>query len=111
MEIRHNRRRPAPSHYGGLTVSALCAIFPSAIRSSASSSTPGDGCISIVIWATHTIQFAWAVGGGIDLVASRRLSVRVGQFDYERVGVPNTLGPSYAPVGGYRFSAGIVFKL
>jgi len=56
-------------------------------------------------------KFAWAVGGGIDLVASRRLSVRVGQFDYERVGVPNTLGPSYAPVGGYRFAAGIVFKL
>jgi hypothetical protein len=51
-------------------------------------------------------EFAWAIGGGFDLNTSRHLAFRPVQFDYERVSVPG----GYPPVGGFRYSAGIVFK-
>jgi hypothetical protein len=52
--------------------------------------------------------FARAVGGGLDLKASKRFAVRVGQFDYEWVHVPAYNLPDTA--GSFRVSAGIVFK-
>jgi hypothetical protein len=55
-------------------------------------------------------KFAWVIGGGVDASISRRLAFRVGQFDYERVGVPAADGGSYPPVNGFRFSTGIVFN-
>jgi opacity protein-like surface antigen len=58
---------------------------------------------------TYT-KFAWAVGGGVDINASRRLALRLAQFDYERVNVPNSFNPPYSAVAGFRFAAGIVFR-
>lgn len=57
--------------------------------------------------------FLLSVGGGLDFKASRRLSIRPVQLDYERHRVPvvNTGGPgSIPPVGvsGLRYSAGVV---
>ena len=56
--------------------------------------------------ATST-GFTRAVGGGLDLNASRRLAVRLGQFDYEWVRIPTQHLPSAT---GFRYSAGVVFK-
>lgn len=57
----------------------------------------------------------WSFGGGLDFKASRRLSIRPVQLDYERQRVPifNTGGPTPIPpvaVNGLRYSAGIVLK-
>jgi opacity protein-like surface antigen len=58
---------------------------------------------------TYT-KFAWALGGGVDANVSRHFAVRLGQFDYERVNVPSVISTSYPAVGGFRYSAGVVFK-
>jgi len=60
-------------------------------------------------------KFLWTVGGGLDFRASRRISIRPVQLDYERQSVPvvDTGGPTpIAPVGvnGLRYSAGIVMR-
>jgi len=60
-------------------------------------------------------RFLWSVGGGLDLKASRRISIRAVQLDYERQSVPvvDTGGPTpFPPVGvnGLRYSAGIVLR-
>lgn len=49
---------------------------------------------------------AFAVGGGLDVNASRHLAIRVGQFDYEFV---NSSGRGHQD--DYRFSAGVVFQV
>jgi len=48
-------------------------------------------------------DFAIALGGGLDLKASKRFAIRVAQFDYELV---NTSGKHQ---NDFRYSAGIVF--
>jgi hypothetical protein len=60
-------------------------------------------------------EFLWSVGGGLDYKASRRVSIRPVQLDYERPRVPvvDTGGPTpISPVGanGLRYSAGIVVR-
>jgi hypothetical protein len=60
-------------------------------------------------------RFLWSVGGGLDLKASRRISIRPVQLDYERQSVPvvDTGGPTpISPVGvnGLRYSAGVVLR-
>jgi hypothetical protein len=60
-------------------------------------------------------EFLWSVGGGLDFKASRRISIRPVQLDYERQRVPivDTGGPTpIAPVAvnGLRYSAGIVVR-
>ncbi len=52
-------------------------------------------------------KFAVAVGGGVDMSLSRRLAVRLGQFDYvwQRNPTNGLSGPH-----GFRYSGGIVFK-
>ncbi len=52
-------------------------------------------------------QFAWAVGGGLDVNATPRLAVRLAQLDYERVNVPTGVEPA---VGGFRYATGVVLK-
>jgi opacity protein-like surface antigen len=59
--------------------------------------------------------FMWSVGGGLDFKASRRISIRPVQLDYERQRVPvvYTGGPTPLPpigVNGLRYSAGIVLN-
>jgi hypothetical protein len=59
--------------------------------------------------------FLWSVGGGLDFKASKRVSIRLAQLDYERQHVPvvDTGGPTPIPsvgANGLRYSAGIVFK-
>ncbi len=51
-------------------------------------------------------NFAFALGGGLDVKASRHFAIRVGQFDYEFV---NSSGAGHQ--NDYRFSAGVVFGL
>jgi hypothetical protein len=51
--------------------------------------------------------FARAIGGGLDVNVSRRLAVRLGQFDYEWVSVPTGGVPAAT---GFRYSGGVVFK-
>ncbi|HUO15544.1 MAG TPA: hypothetical protein VMX38_11210 [Verrucomicrobiae bacterium] len=58
---------------------------------------------------TYTV-FASALGGGVDLNMVSRWAVRIGQFDFERVGVPSAGPGSYPGVNGFRFASGIVFK-
>ncbi len=58
-------------------------------------------------------RFMWSVGGGLDVKASSRISIRPVQLDYERQSVPevDTGGPTPIPpvgVHGLRYSAGIV---
>jgi opacity protein-like surface antigen len=48
-------------------------------------------------------NLAFALGGGLDVKASRHFAVRIGQFDYEFV---NTSGSHQ---NDFRFSAGVVF--
>jgi hypothetical protein len=60
-------------------------------------------------------RFLWSLGGGLDFKASRRISLRPVQLDYERQSVPvvDTGGPTpISPVGvnGLRYSAGIVAR-
>jgi len=60
-------------------------------------------------------RFLWTVGGGLDLRASRRISIRPVQLDYQRQSVPvvDTGGPAPIPpisVNGLRYSAGIVIR-
>ena len=60
-------------------------------------------------------EFLWTGGGGLDFKASRRISIRAAQLDYERQHVPvvDTGGPTpIPPVGanGLRYSAGIVLR-
>ncbi len=60
-------------------------------------------------------QFIWSVGGGLDLKASSRISIRPVQLDYERQRVPlvDTGGSTpISPIGvnGLRYSAGIVIR-
>ena len=60
-------------------------------------------------------RFLWSVGGGLDLKASRGISIRPMQVDYERQSVPvvDTGGPIPIPpigVNGLRYSAGIVLN-
>jgi hypothetical protein len=50
---------------------------------------------------------ATAIGGGVDMNLSRRLAVRLGQFDYEWVKNPTGGLPS---AHGLRYSGGVVFK-
>ncbi len=58
-------------------------------------------------------SFAWAIGAGVDVKASRLLSVRVGQLDYLLTTQNFNLG--FPGSGGHqnnlRYSAGIVFHL
>lgn len=59
--------------------------------------------------------FLWSVGGGLDIKASSRISIRLAQLDYERQHVPvvDTGGPTPIPsvgVNGLRYSAGIVLN-
>jgi hypothetical protein len=56
-------------------------------------------------------RFSWSLGGGVDANVSRHFAVRIGQFDYERVNVPAADAGSYPAVGGFRYSAGVGFKL
>lgn len=60
----------------------------------------GNGGISA---ATSETDFAFALGGGLDLKASKHLAIRVAQFDYELV---NTSGKHQ---NDFRYSGGIVF--
>lgn len=53
--------------------------------------------------ATSETDFAFALGGGLDLRASRHLAIRVAQFDYELV---NASGKHQ---NDFRYSGGIVF--
>jgi hypothetical protein len=60
-------------------------------------------------------EFLWSVGGGLDFKASRRISLRPVQLDYERQHVPvvDTGGPTPIPpvdVNGLRYSAGVVVR-
>lgn len=55
----------------------------------------------------NSTRRAIAVGGGLDLNASKRFAVRLGQFDYEWVSIPT---PNLPAATGFRFSAGVVFK-
>lgn len=54
-------------------------------------------------------KFLWSLGGGLDLKASRRLSIRPVQIDYERQRVPIYASPDTSS-NGLRYSAGIVLK-
>jgi hypothetical protein len=54
-------------------------------------------------------NFAWAIGGGIDVAVSRRWAVRMVQFDYERANEPGSSGSNSA-ANGFRVSTGAVFK-
>jgi hypothetical protein len=49
-------------------------------------------------------SFAMALGGGLDLRVSKRIDVRLVQFDY----TPTFFGPGRQD--NFRISAGIVFK-
>jgi opacity protein-like surface antigen len=51
-------------------------------------------------------QFAWAIGGGVDVNTTHHMALRLAQFDYERVNVPG----GYPAVSGFRYSGGVVFK-
>jgi hypothetical protein len=53
--------------------------------------------------ATSETDFAFALGGGLDLRASHHFAIRVAQFDYELV---NTSGKHQ---NDFRYSGGIVF--
>ncbi len=57
-------------------------------------------------------SFAWAIGGGLDLNASKLISIRLGQLDYILTTQDFNLPVS---VGGHqnnlRYSAGVVFHL
>jgi hypothetical protein len=60
-------------------------------------------------------KFLWSLGGGFDFKASRRISIRPVQIDYERQRVPvvDTGGPTpITPIGvnGLRYAAGIVIR-
>jgi opacity protein-like surface antigen len=51
-------------------------------------------------------DFAFALGGGVDVKVSKHFAVRAGQFDYEFV---NSSGGGHQ--NDFRFSAGVVFQL
>lgn len=61
---------------------------------------PGIGAFTT---ASET-DFAFALGGGLDVKASKHFAIRVGQFDYQFV---NTSGSGHQ--NDYRFSTGVVF--
>jgi hypothetical protein len=50
-------------------------------------------------------DFAFALGGGLDVKAARYFAIRVGQFDYQFV---NSSGSGHQ--NDFRFSAGVVFR-
>jgi len=57
-------------------------------------------------------KFAWGFGGGLDVNATNRLSMRIVQLDYERTTIPAF---GFAPgatqtVTGLRYSGGVVIK-
>ena len=56
-------------------------------------------------------KFAWAAGGGLDVIVSRRLSFRPVQLEYERSRIPS-FGTSETSesVAGLRYSGGVVIK-
>jgi len=62
--------------------------------------------------ALDYMKFALAVGCGLDLNVSRRLAIRIAQFDYERARVPsfNNASAGTESENGFRYSAGAVFK-
>lgn len=54
-------------------------------------------------------KFIWSLGGGVDLKASSRISIRPAQIDFERQSVPGGIDvASPVRVVGLRYSAGIV---
>ncbi len=56
--------------------------------------------------------FAMAIGGGVDLSVSKRIAVRLGQFDYiYSTHTFSQYGLDLAHQNNFRFSTGIVFKL
>jgi opacity protein-like surface antigen len=56
-------------------------------------------------------KFAWAVGGGLDVNASRHLSMRVVQLDYERSRVPSFGTTENSELAtGLRYSGGVIIK-
>ena len=60
-------------------------------------------------FGTSYNAFSWAAGGGLDAKVSRYFSIRLGQFDYERVRVPVRSSITAPSVNGFRYSGG-VFK-
>jgi len=56
-------------------------------------------------FSTSETDFAFALGGGLDVRASKHFAIRVAQFDYEFV---NTSGQHQ---NDFRYSGGVVFRL
>lgn len=54
--------------------------------------------------------FAWLIGGGLDANAARHVAIRLGQFDYEHLNLPQGADASPISVSGWRYSGGIVLK-
>ncbi len=53
--------------------------------------------------------FALAFGGGVDVNVTKRIGVRLGQFDY--IWSKHDFGPGFDSQNNFRFSAGILFNL
>jgi len=53
--------------------------------------------------------FAWAIGGGFDVNATKNIAIRVGQLDY--IMTTQDFGLNLGHQNNLRFSAGVVFKL
>jgi hypothetical protein len=84
------------------------SVFAHALFGGVTQNSSGDQTLSYS-------QFIWSLGGGLDLKASSRISIRPLQLDYERQRVPvvDTGGPTpIAPIGvnGLRYSGGIVLN-
>ncbi len=54
-------------------------------------------------------DLAWSAGGGADYAVSERISIRVGQVDYVRTQLFQSLGGTHQ--NNLRVSAGVVFRL
>ena len=65
-----------------------------------------SGNIPVTVFpiSTSETDFAFALGGGVDVKASKHFLIRIGQLEYEFV---NAKGPRHE--NDFRFSAGVVF--
>jgi hypothetical protein len=87
------------------------ALFGAVFNQFGTFSIPNDPESQDTATVPDYTKFAWSLGGGVDANVFRHLAVRLGQFDYERVRVPAAGPGGYPPVSGFRYSAGVVFKL
>lgn len=101
----------------GIKVNAYNFLFGPRISASVGKVTPFAEVLVGVAHASFSQSgvslgskgFAFALGGGLDVNASKHVAVRLAKFDYVRDHISNDLVGS-TNLNNYRYATGIVFK-